>query len=252
MMARAVAKRKPLKVHQPTFEKWDYAIKRLNSAAKLSGYKIDTVAAADAVQQAILLCDEVQTELGRAVVKKKADALNKLFDKLAFELRSKETQRAMNDMVAEKKLADFLSVSAAEPNLGEAMLKAVESMKKPFEEWLSRYGKSRGGRPVQTARQALLYCLIKDYEEIFSTPLWDGGELRLRTLATHIFPACNVSTNGLEEAVGRAFKEFPSWALWDGLPTLQPNNQGWLERWHENVPDDPEPPIPAAKPGTKK
>ncbi len=252
MMARAVAKRKPIKVHQPTFEKWDYAVKRLNSAAKRSGYKIDTVAAADAVQQAILLCDEVQTELGRAVVKKKADALNKLFEKLAFELRSKETQQAMNDMVAEKKLADFLSVSAAEPNLGEAMLKAVESMKKPFEEWLSRYGKSRGGRPVQTARQALLYCLIKNYEEIFSTPLWDGGELRLRTLATHIFPACNVPSVGLEEAVGRAIKEFASWALWDGLPTLQPNDQGWLERWHQNVPDDPEPPILAAKPGTKK
>ena len=66
-----------------------------NSEEKLSGYKIDAVAAADAVQQAILLCDEVQAELGRAVVKKKADALNKLFKKLAFELRSKETQRAM-------------------------------------------------------------------------------------------------------------------------------------------------------------
>jgi hypothetical protein len=180
------------------------------------------------------------------------NALKKLFDKLAFELRSKETQQAMNDMVAEKKLADFLSVSAVGPNLGEAMLKAVESMKSPFEEWLNRYGKSRGGRPVQTARQALLYCLIKNYEEIFSTPLWDGGELRLRALSNQLFDACNVSTHGLEEAVGRAFKEFPSWALWDGLPTLQPNDQGWLERWNESVPDDPEPPIPAAKPGTKK
>jgi hypothetical protein len=252
MMARAVAKRKPLKVDQPTSEKWAEAVEGFGFEEKRSGYKIDAVAVADAVQQAILLCDEVQAELGRAVVKKKADALKKLFDKLAFELRSKETQQAMNDMVAEKKLADFLSVSAVGPNLGEAMLKAVESMKSPFEEWLNRYGKSRGGRPVQTARQALLYCLIKNYEEIFSTPLWDGGELRLRALSNQLFDACNVSTHGLEEAVGRAFKEFPSWALWDGLPTLQPNDQGWLERWNESVPDDPEPPIPAAKPGTKK
>jgi hypothetical protein len=246
MMARAVAKRKPLKVDQPTSEKWAEAVEGFSFEEKRSGYKIDAVAVADAVQQAILLCDEVQAELGRAVVKKKADALKKLFDKLAFELRSKETQQAMNDVVAEKKLADFLSVSAAGPNLGEAMLKAVESMKIPFEEWLNRYGKSRGGRPVQTARQALLYCLIKNYEEIFSTPLWDGGELRLRGLSNQLFDACNVSTHGLEEAVGRAFKEFPSWALWDGLPTLQPNDQGWLERWNESVPDDPEPPIPAA------
>ena len=251
-MARAVAKRKPLKVDQPTSEQWAEAVEGFGFEEKRSGYKIDAVAVADAVQQAILLCDEVQAELGRAVVKKKADALKKLFDKLAFELRSKETQQAMNDMVAEKKLADFLSVSAVGPNLGEAMLKAVESMKSPFEEWLNRYGKSRGGRPVQTARQALLYCLIKNYEEIFSTPLWDGGELRLRTLATHIFPTCNVPSVGLEEAVGRAIKEFASWALWDGLPTLQPNDQGWLERWHEKVPDDPEPPMMAAKPRTKK
>jgi hypothetical protein len=252
MMARAKAKQKPLKLHRPTSEQWAYAIKMFNSEEKLSGYKIDAVAAADAVQQAILLCDEVQAELGRAVVKKKADALNKLFKKLAFELRSKETQRAMNDMVADKKLADFLSVSAAEPNLGEAMLKAVESMQSPFEEWLSRHGQSRGGRPVQTARQALLYCLIKNYEEIFSTPLWDGAELRLRALSNQLFAVCNVSTDGLEEAVGRALNGFSSWALWDSLPTLQPNDQGWLERWHENVPDDPEPPMMAAKPGTKK
>ncbi len=251
-MARAVAKRKPLKLHEPTSEQWAEAVEGFDSEEKLSGYKIDAVAVADAVQQAILLCDEVQAELGRAVVKKKADALNKLFEKLAFELRSKETQRAMNGMVADKKLADFLSVSAAGPNLGEAMLKAVESMKTPFEEWLSRHGPSRGGRPVQTARQALLYCLIKSYEEIFSTPLWDGAELRLRALSTYLFPACNVSSVGLEEAVGRAIKEFASWALWDGLPTLQPNDQCWLERWHETVPDDPEPPMMAAKPGARK
>ena len=251
-MARAVAKRKPLKLHQPTSEQWAEAVEGFGSEEKRSGYKIDAVAAADAVQQAILLCDAVQAELSRAVVKKKADALNKLFDKLAFELRSKETQQAMNDMVADKKLADFLSVSAAAPNLGEYMLKAAEAMKNPFEEWLNRYGKSRGGRPVQTARQALLYCLIKNYEEVFSTPIWDGAEIRLRALSTHIFPACNVSSVGLEEAVGRAIKEFASWALWDGLPTLQPNDQGWLERWHARVPDDPEPPMMAAKPGTKK
>jgi hypothetical protein len=251
MMARAVAKRKPLKLHQPTSEQWAEAVEGFGSEEKRSGYKIDAVAAADAVQQAILLCDAVQAELSRAVVKKKADALNKLFEKLAFELRSKETQRAMNDMVAEKKLADFLSVSAAAPNLGEAMLKAVESMKSPFEAWLNRYGKSRGGRPVQTARQALLYCLIKNYEEIFPTPLWDSARLRLIALSTHLFPACQVSTDGLEDAVPRALKDFALWALWDRQPTLQPGDQEMLESWNADRLDDPQPPLTPAKPGAE-
>lgn len=252
MMARAKAKQEILRVHQPTSEKWAEAVQGFNSEEKLSGYKIDAVAVADAVQQAILLCDEIQAELGRAVVKKKAEKLQKLFENLILELRSMETQKAMTSMTADKDLRDFLSPSAAEPNLGEAMLKAVQSMQAPFTDWLFQHGGSRGGRHVQTARQALLFCLIINYEKIFSTPIWYGAELRLRALSNQLFAACNVSTDGLEEAVGRAFKEFASWALWNGLPTLQPIDQGWLERWNENVPDDPEPPMMAAKPGTKK
>ena len=249
MMTKPKAKQKTLLVHCPTADAWNEAVRRFNSEKKLTGYKIEAIV--EAVQQAILLCEQVNAELGRAVLKNKAEKLRKLFADLAFELRSKETQRAMTVMAADKKLTDFLAVSAAEPNLGEAMLKAVESMQSPFEEWLSRHGQNRGGRHVQTARQAILFCLIKNYEEIFSTPIWDGAELRLRALSTHLFPACNVSTGGLEEAVGRAFKDFAGWALWDRSPSLRPIEQEWLALRHQDVPDDPEPPLTPAKPGTE-
>jgi hypothetical protein len=249
-MAKPNAKQKILLVHCPTADAWNEAVRRFNSEEKLSGYKIEAIA--EAVQQTILLCEQINAEPGRAVVKKKAEKLQKLFGNLAHELRSMETQKDMTSITADKDLLDFLSVSAAEASLGQAMLKAVQSMQVPFTDWLFQHGGSRGGRHVQTARQALLFCLIKNYEEIFCAPIGDGAELRLRALSTHLFPACNVSSDGLEDAVGRAFKEFVGWALWDSLPTLQPNDQEWLETRHENIPDDPEPPMMAVKPGTKQ
>jgi hypothetical protein len=94
----------------------------------------------------------------------------------------------------------------------------------------------------------LLYCLIKNYEEIFPTPLWDSARLRLIALSTHLFPACEVSTDGLEDAVPRALKDFALWALWDRTQKLQPFDQEMLESWNAEKPDDPEPPLTPAKP----
>ena len=244
-----MAKQKALKVNSPTADAWDYAVERLNSEEKLSGYKIDAIA--ESVEQAILLCEKVNAEHGRALVIKKAKKLQALFGKLAHELRSMETQKAMTSITADKDLHDFLSASATEASLGEAMLNAVRSMQTPFNDYLFTFGKNQGGRPVQTARQALLYCLIKNYEEIFPTPLWDSAQLRLIAIATHLFPACQVSTRGLEDAVPRAFEDFALWAQWDRMPTLQPFDQEMVESWNANKPDDPEPPLTPAKPGAK-
>ena len=185
------------------------------------------------------------------MVIKKAKKLQKLFGNLAHELRSTETQKAMTSITAEKDLSVCLSASSSEANLGEAMLNAVQSMQTPFNNYLFTYGKNRGGHPVLTERQALLYCLIKNYEEIFPTPLWDSARLRLIALSTHLFPACQVSTDGLEDAVPRALKDFALWALWDRQPTLQPCDQEMLESWNADKPDDPEPALTPAKPGTE-
>ena len=203
------------------------------------------------MKQAILLCEQVNAEPGRSLAIKKAKKLQKLFGNLAHELRSTETQKAMTSITAEKDLSDFLSASSSEANLGEAMLNAVQSMQTPFNDYLFTYGKNRGGHPVLTERQALLYCLIKNYEEIFPTPLWDSARLRLIALSTHLFPACEVSTVGLEDAVPRALEDFALWALWDRTPKLQPFDQEMLERWNANKPDDPEPALTPAKPGTE-
>ena len=244
-----MAKQKTLKVNSPTADAWDYAVERLNAQEKLAGYKLDVIA--ESVEQAILLCEQVNAEHGRALAIKKAKKLQKLFGNLAHELRSTETQKAMTSITAEKDLSDFLSASSSEESLGEAILSAVQSMQTPFNDYLFTYGKNQGGRPVQTERQALLYCLIKNYEEIFPTPLWDSARLRLIALSTHLFPACQVSTDGLEDAVPRALKDFALWALWDRQPTLQPFDQEMLERWNANNPDDPEPALTPAKPGTE-
>lgn len=244
-----MAKQKALKVNSPTADAWDEAVDWFNSSEKLAGYRLHAIA--ESVEQAILLCEQVNAEDGRGLVIKKAKKLQTLFGKLAHELRSTETQKAMTRITAERDLCDFLSVSAIEANLGGAMLNAVQSMQTPFNDYLFTYGKNHGGRPVKTARQALLYCLIKNYEEIFPTPLWDSAQLRLIAIATHLFPACQVSTRGLEDAVPRAFEDFALWAQWDRQPTLQPFDQEMLERWNANNPDDPEPPLTPAEPGTK-
>ena len=244
-----MVEQKILKINSPTADAWDEAVLWFNAEEKLSGYKVDAIA--ESVKQAILLCEQVNAEPGRSLAIKKAKKLQKLFGNLAHELRSTETQKAMTSITAEKDLSDFLSASSSEANLGEAMLSAVQSMQTPFNDYLFTYGKNRGGHPVLTERQALLYCLIKNYEEIFPTPLWDSARLRLIALSTHLFPACEVSTDGLEDAVPRALKDFALWALWDRTPKLQPFDQEMLERWNANKPDDPESALTPAKPGAE-
>lgn len=244
-----MTKQKTLKINSPTADAWDDAVLGFNSEEKLSGYKVDGVA--ESVKQAILLCEQVNTEHGRALAIKKAKKLQKLFGNLAHELRSTETQKAITSITADKNLRDFLSASSSEESLGEAILNAVQSMQTPFNDYLFTYGKNQGGRPVQTERQALLYCLIKNYEEIFPTPLWDSASIRLIAISTHLFPACQVSTDGLEDAVPRALKDFAPWTLWDRQPTLQPFDQEMLESLNEQSANDPEPPLTPAKPVTK-
>ncbi|HQS13153.1 MAG: hypothetical protein B7Y62_06800 [Sphingomonadales bacterium 35-56-22] len=244
-----MAKQKVLKVHSPTADAWDEAVLGFNFEKSLSGYKIDAIA--ESVEQAILLCEQVNAEHGRALVIKKAKKLQTLFGKLAHELRSMETQKAITSVTTDKELRDLLAFSGAESSLGEAMLNAVRSMQTPFNDYLFTFGKSQGGRPVQTARHALLYCLIKNYEEIFPTPLWDSARLRLVALSTHLFPACQVSTSGLEDAVPRALEDFALWALWDRQPKLQPFDPEMLESWNANNPDDPELPMTPAQPGAE-
>ena len=241
-----MAEQKTLKVHSPTADAWEYAVAGFDTEEKLAGYKVDAIAVS--VEQAILLCEQVNAEHGRALAIKKAKKLQALFGNLAHELRSTETQKAITSITADKNLRDFLSASSSEESLGEAILNAVQSMQTPFNDYLFTYGKNQGGRPVQTERQALLYCLIKNYEEIFPTPLWDSARLRLVALSTHLFPACEVSTVGLEDAVPRALEDFAPWALWDRQPTLQPCDQEMLESWNADKPDDPEPPLTPAKP----
>ena len=189
-----MAEQKTLKVHSPTADAWEYAVAGFDTEEKLAGYKVDAVA--ETVKQAILLCEQVNAEHGRALAIKKAKKLQALFGNLAHELRSTETQKAITSITADKNLRDFLSASSSEESLGEAILNAVQSMQTPFNDYLFTYGKNQGGRPVQTERQALLYCLIKNYEEIFPTPLWDSARLRLVALSTHLFPAWEVSTVG--------------------------------------------------------
>ena len=244
-----MVEQKILKINSPTADAWDEAVLWFNAEEKLSGYKVDAIA--ESVKQAILLCEQVNAEPGRSLAIKKAKKLQKLFGNLAHELRSTETQKAMTSITAEKDLSDFLSASSSEANLGEAMLNAVQSMQTPFNNYLFTYGKNRGGHPVLTERQALLYCLIKNYEEIFPTPLWDSARLRLIALSTHLFPACEVSTVGLEDAVPRALEDFALWALWDRTPKLQPFDQEMLERWNAEKLDDPEPLLTPAKPATE-
>jgi hypothetical protein len=244
-----MAKQKTLKVNSPTADAWDYAVERLNAQEKLAGYKLDVIA--ESVEQAILLCEQVNAEHGRALAIKKAKKLQKLFGNLAHELLSTETQKAITSVTADKSLREFLSAPSSEESLGEAMLNTVQSMQTPFKDYLFTYGQNRGGRPVKTARQALFYCLIKNYEEIFPTPLWDSARLRLIAISTYLFPACKVSSRGLEDAVPRALEDFALWALWDRTPKLQPFGQEMLERWNANNPDDPEPPLTPAEPRTK-
>ena len=140
-----MAKQKVLKVHSPTADAWDEAVLGFNFEKSLSGYKIDAIA--ESVEQAILLCEQVNAEHGRALVIKKAKKLQTLFGKLAHELRSMETQKAITSVTTDKELRDLLAFSGAESSLGEAMLNAVRSMQTPFNDYLFTFGKRDSCQP---------------------------------------------------------------------------------------------------------
>jgi hypothetical protein len=95
-----MAEQKTRKVHSPTADAWDYAVAGFDTEEKLAGYKVDAIA--ESVEQAILLCEQVNAEHGRALVLKKAKKLQALFGNLVHELRSTETQTAITSVTADK------------------------------------------------------------------------------------------------------------------------------------------------------
>jgi hypothetical protein len=263
----------------PTADSWSFAVDLLKTDKSIAG--INFAALQSAVAEAIALVDQIEDEkASRAkytLVKDKMQTLERVLASVEFELKSMDTQQALKETNAGRQMAQLLSSSAVEqisgttPNsltarharkLGPeqrrtalegmpaaAMLFAIRQVKEPVDDWLYRNARNNGGRPVKTARQAILFCLMKNYEAIMSQPLQTESKRHLKLLATHIYGACNIDMADFQGSFGRAFDEFASWAAWHNLPAPT-FSIGPVDI--DAIPDDPETPLVAAKPRPKK
>ena len=263
----------------PTADSWSFAVDLLKTDKSIADINFDALQSA--VAEAIALVDQIEDEKASrpkyALVKDKMQTLERLLASVEFELKSIDTQQALKETNAAQQMAQLLSSSAVEQIFGAtpnsftspdarqlgpeqrraaleaipaaAMLFAIRQIKEPVDDWLYRNAQNKGGRPVKTARQAILFCLVKNYAAIMNQPLQPESKQHLKLLATHVFGACSVDTAGLEDACGRAFDEFASWAAWLDFPAptfmIGPVDI-------DAIPDDPEAPLVPAKPRPKK
>jgi hypothetical protein len=258
----------------PTADSWSFAVGLLTLDKGTADINFDALQSA--VAEAVALVDEIEDENARrpthAVAKRKLLKLDRLLASVEFELKSMETQQALKETTAARHLGQLLSASAIEHVAGAtpnslaaphsrqpgpeqrmmalegmpaaAMLFAIRQIKEPVADWLYRNARNTGGRPVKTARQAILFCLMKNYEAIMNQPLRPESKQHLRLLATHIFGACKIDTAGLEDACSRAFDAFASWAAWYDLPAPT-FSIGPVDI--DAIPDGPEAPLVPAK-----
>lgn len=239
-------------------EGWLYAVYMLKREQSIPSINFDALL--DAVNEAAALADQIKMERASRSThdqtNRKMKKLQKLFGNLEFELKSNGTQQALKETNVATHLAELLPSNAAEhiPNvaaggLGEAMLFTVQKLKEPIDDWVLRNTTNTGGRPVKTARQAVLFCLLKYYEEITNQTLNTESATHLKILATHVLPPLKLSTRGVEVACARAFKEFANWAVWRRSPASA-YVIGSVDI--ESIEDDPEGPLLPAKPRLKK
>jgi hypothetical protein len=263
----------------PTADSWSFAVDMLKIDDSIADINFDALRGA--VAEAVALVDQIEDEKAsrptHALAKRKMQKLESLLGSVEFELESIDTQQALKETTGARHMAWLLSSDAVEQISGAtsnsltapqsrqlgpeqrrmalegmpaaAMLFAIRQIKEPIDDWLYRNARNNGGRPVKTARQAILFCLTKNYEAIMNQPLQPESKQHLKLLATHVFGACKIDTAGLEDACGRAFDEFASWAAWHNLPAPT-FSIGPVDI--DAIPDDPETPLAAAKPRPKK
>lgn len=263
----------------PTADSWSFAVAMLKIDESIADINFDALRSA--VAEAVALVDQIEDEKAsrptHALAKRKLRKLERVLASVEFELESIDTQQALKETMAARHVARLLSSAAIEQISGAApssltapharqlgpeqrrmalegmpataMLFAIRQIKEPVDDWLYRNARNNGGRPLKTARQAILFCLTKNYEAIMNQPLQPESKQHLKLLATHVFGACKIDTAGLEDACGRAFDEFASWAAWHNLPAPT-FSIGPVDI--DAIPDDPETPLVAAKPRPKK
>jgi hypothetical protein len=263
----------------PTADSWSFAVDMLKIDESIADINFDALRSA--VAEAVTLVDQIEDEKAsrptHALAKRKLRKLERVLASVEFELESIDTQQGLKETTAARHMARLLSSAAVEQISGAtsnslnapqsrqlgpeqrrmalegmpatAMLFAIRQIKEPIDDWLYRNARNNGGRPVKTARQAILFCLTKNYEAIMNQPLQPESKQHLKLLATHVFGACKIDTAGLEDACGRAFDEFASWAAWHNLPAPT-FSIGPVDI--DAIPDDPETPLAAAKPRPKK
>jgi hypothetical protein len=93
----------------------------------------------------------------------------------------------------------------------EAMGLAIQHMRYPISTWLYRVGRDKGGHRPNTERKLLIWLLGRDSEKIIGTKAEKSTDSAFINLCTWVFDACNISTEGLEDAVGRYLKKYGAW-----------------------------------------
>ena len=107
----------------------------------------------------------------------------------------------------------------------EAMGLAIQHMRYPISAWLYRVGQDKGGNRPKAGRELLIWLLARDSEKIIGTKAEKSTGSVFINLCTWVFDACNMSTEGLEDAVGRYLKKHEGWLHWLELPGLAKGNE---------------------------
>lgn len=107
----------------------------------------------------------------------------------------------------------------------EAMGLAVQHIRSPISAWLLQAGQDKGGNRPKAGREVLIWLLARDSVKIIGTKAEKSTGSVFINLCTWVFDACNMSTEGLEDAVGRYLKKHEGWLHWLELPGLAKGNE---------------------------
>lgn len=119
---------------------------------------------------------------------------------------------------------DELSIPQRQQKLNDMTLQTMqlimEQLKQPILLWLQEAEKDRGGRRPKTERELIIFLLARDAMGIIGSKPSASTRKAFFNLCTWVLNACQIDTEGLEDAVKRCLKKYKTWFEWYYLPNL--------------------------------
>lgn len=122
----------------------------------------------------------------------------------------------------------------------EAMKLIIRQMRRPIDNVLSQSKPDKGGNRPQTDRELLILLLARDAAKIIGDEASHKKGSPFVNLCAWVLNACEVSTDGLEDAVGRCLRRHQAWLEWYNLPRHVAQTRDLTQDELDAIPNDPE------------